>query len=216
MAIMCNVMVNLCGAKWRPIEVHFAQGRPRDTRPFRRIFNAPLRFDADQSALVFSAHWARHRLTEADAEMRSLLQQQVDALAVDVNQVDGFPERVRSVLRTGLLTGHASVDRVATLFSMHSRTLARRLAASGTSFKILADEGRFEIAKQMLENTTVEVSHVAAALDYADASAFTRAFRRWSGTTPAAWRTIRVAARRRADRTKANAEVGARRGQRDN
>jgi AraC-like DNA-binding protein len=211
LAIMYNVMLNLCGAKWRPIEVRFAHGRPRDTRPFLRFFKAPMRFDADQSALVFSAHWARHRLNEADAEIRRLLQQQVDALALDVDQVDGFPERVRSVLRTGLLTGHASADQVAALFSMHSRTLARRLTAAGTNFKTLVDEGRFEIAKQMLENTTLDVNRVAASLDYADASAFTRAFRRWSGTTPAAWRDKRVAARWRPSRAKGKAAAGAQR-----
>jgi AraC-like DNA-binding protein len=56
------------------------------------------------------------------------------------------------------------------------------------------DEGRFEIARQMLEDSAMEVSQIAASLDYADASAFTRAFRRWSGTTPAVWRTKRRAA----------------------
>jgi AraC-like DNA-binding protein len=71
---------------------------------------------------------------------------------------------------------------------MHSRTLTRRLEAHGTSFKVLADQGRFEIALQMLRNTSLGVQEIAAVLDYADASAFTRAFRRWSATTPAVWR----------------------------
>jgi len=57
-------------------------------------------------------------------------------------------------------------------------------------------EGRFEIARQMLEGSAIGVSEVAAALDYADASAFTRAFRRWSGTTPAQWRAESKAGRR--------------------
>jgi AraC-like DNA-binding protein len=71
---------------------------------------------------------------------------------------------------------------------MHSRTLTRRLKASGCNFKALVDEGRFEIAREMLQNTSLDVSRIAASLDYADASAFTRAFRRWSGATPAVWR----------------------------
>jgi AraC-like DNA-binding protein len=65
------------------------------------------------------------------------------------------------------------------------------LAAHGTSFSDLAEEGRFEIAQRMLGSTDLDITGIAAALDYADASAFTRAFRRWSGTTPAAWRTRR-------------------------
>jgi AraC-like DNA-binding protein len=62
------------------------------------------------------------------------------------------------------------------------------VAASGTSFRQLVDEGRFAIARQLLLETDSDVSHVADVLAYADSSAFTRAFRRWSGTTPAAWR----------------------------
>lgn len=72
---------------------------------------------------------------------------------------------------------------------MHGRTLHRRLAASGTNFRALVDECRYEIARQMLDDTDCDVSHVAYMLDYADTSAFARAFRRWSGTTPSLWRT---------------------------
>jgi AraC-like DNA-binding protein len=71
---------------------------------------------------------------------------------------------------------------------MHSRTLGRRLDDFGTSFQRLVDESRFEIARQMLEDTSLDVMEIAASLGYARASAFTRAFRRWSGTTPALWR----------------------------
>lgn len=77
------------------------------------------------------------------------------------------------------------------MFSMHSRTLHRRLADFGVTFKALADETRLEIARRMLEDSTTPISQIAEALDYADASAFTRAFRRWTETTPAAWRAAR-------------------------
>ena len=99
---------------------------------------------------------------------------------------------MRSVLRTALLTRHASAERIAALFSVHPRTLARQLQACGTRFQALVDEVRFEIARQLLDQSTMDVREVASALDYADASAFTRAFRRWSGRTPAQWRAERA------------------------
>jgi AraC-like DNA-binding protein len=191
LAIMCNLLRSLCGADWQPSEVRFARRAPENTRPFSRFFRAPLQFDAEQSALVFSTDWLNHRLPDAGAELQRLLQQQIDAL--EARHGDEFPEQVRSVLRTGLLTGHASAAQVAALFSMHARTLTRRLATFGTSFRALVDEGRFGIARQMLENTSLDVNQIAASLDYADASAFTRAFRRWGGTTPAAWRARHAA-----------------------
>jgi AraC-like DNA-binding protein len=185
-AMMLNIMRGLCGPGWRPSEVRFGHRRPQDVRPFRRFFAVPLRFDAEQNGLVFAADWLQFKLPDPDADLRRMLQKQVDAL--QFAHADEFPEQVRSVLRTALLTGHASADQVAALFAMHSRTLSRRLHTHGVSFQELVDEVRFAIARQMLEHGSLEVSEIAAALDYADASAFTRAFRRWSGTTPAAWR----------------------------
>jgi len=119
-----------------------------------------------------------------------LLQKQIDAL--QARNGEDFPEQVRRVLRTALITGQGNEDDVAALFSMQSYTLARRLQESGVGFHALVDEVRFEIAQQMLETSDMEVSAIAALLDYATASAFTRAFRRWSGTTPSRWRATQT------------------------
>jgi AraC-like DNA-binding protein len=186
-----NIMRSLCGPGWQPTEVRFARRRPADVGPFRRFFRAPLRFDADQYALEFPASWLNRRLPGEDAELRRLLQKQISRL--EARHQDDFPEQVRNVLRTSLLTRHARADQVAAFFSMHSRTLSRRLGAFGTGFQELVDEGRFEIARQLLEDTSLEVSAVAASLGYTSASAFTRAFQRWSGTTPTSWRAKRDA-----------------------
>jgi AraC-like DNA-binding protein len=97
------------------------------------------------------------------------------------------------VLRTALLTGHARSDRLAALFSMNSSTLARRLKPYGVGFRELLDECRYEAAREMLAHSGLDVSQIAAMLDYADASAFTRAFRRWSGVAPARWRAMHAA-----------------------
>ena len=86
------------------------------------------------------------------------------------------------------VTGHSRAAQVAALFSMHSRTLSRRLDAFGVNFQALVDEGRFEIARQMLGDSAMDVRQIALLLGYADPSAFTRAFRRWSGSTPGRWR----------------------------
>ncbi len=144
---------------------------------------------------MFATRWLGRQLPDVDPELRRLLQQQIDVL--EARHGDDFPVQVRSVLQSALMTGDASADRVAALFSMHSRTLHRQLAGFGTSFRALVDETRFEIARQMLGDSSLEVRRIADMLGYADASAFTRAFRRWSGTTPARWRSEGAARRRR-------------------
>ena len=188
-ATMYNVMRALCGPNWNPLEVRLAHRKPDDIVPFRKFFQAPLRFDAEENALVFFTDSLRHPLPEAEPELRRLLATQIEAL--EARYGENLPEQIRSVLRTALLTGHAKADQVAALFSVHSRTLSRRLDAYGTSFQELVDETRFEIARQMLRDSAMEISRIAASLDYAGASAFTRAFRRWSGTTPTRWRAAR-------------------------
>ena len=185
-ATMFNILRALCGPSWNAAEIQLAHQSPADPGPFRRFFQAPLLFDAERYGVVFASRWLKQPLPGSDAEVRRLIQEQIDAL--EARYGDQFPEQVRSVLRSALLTGHARADQVAAMFSIHSRTLARRLEDFGTSFQALVDEERYAISRQMLQNTDLPVGQVAASLDYADASAFTRAFRRWSGTTPAHWR----------------------------
>lgn len=188
-ATMYNILRALCGPDWRPTEAWFAQRKPVDVGPFRRFFRVPLRFDAEQFALVFATRYLKRRLPVIDDELRRLLQVQIDTL--EARHGDDFPEQVRSVLRTALVTGHARADQVAALFGMHSRTLNRRLNDFGIAFQQLVDESRFEFARQMLEGSAMAIGQIAELLGYAAPGPFTRAFRRWSGSTPAEWRAAR-------------------------
>jgi AraC-like DNA-binding protein len=184
---MFNILLALCGPHWKPIEIRFEHRRPAEMAPFHRLFQAPLRFDMEQNAVVFAASWLNRSLPAVEPELSRLLQDRIQTL--EAHYRDDFPEQVRGILRTALLADQGSADQVATLLSMHSRTLHRRLTESGTNFRTLVDECRYEIARQMLEDTDASVGHIASILDYAGTSPFVRAFRRWSGTTPSRWRT---------------------------
>jgi AraC-like DNA-binding protein len=185
-AMMLNVMRTFCGNDFRPTEVSFAHRSPADVEPFRKFFKVPLYFNAEHYALVFSRDWLDVYLPGADKELQLLLQKQIDAL--ETKHSLEFPDQVRSVLRSAIVTGDCSEDEIAALFSMRSHTLSRRLEGAGTSFHELVGECRFEIARQMLENTPLSVSQIGSSLGYSRASSFIRAFRRWSGTTPGQWR----------------------------
>ena len=186
LATALNILRSLCGPDWSATDVRFAHREPDDVRPFRAFFGAPLLFDDEQNAVVFHSSWLQHHLPQSDPDLHRLLVTKVETRQTKFG--DDFPDQVRGILRTALTGDQGSRDEIASLLSMHSRTLNRRLAAAGTSFRALVDESRFAIACQMLTDTDSDVSQVANILNYADSSAFTRAFRRWSGTTPAAWR----------------------------
>jgi AraC-like DNA-binding protein len=188
-AVLYNILRELCGPDCRPSEARFAHHMPADVGPFRRFFRVPLRFDAEQFALVFPASLLKHRLSVVDEELRRLLQAQIDLL--ETRHPGDFPEQVRSVLRTAITTGQSKAEQVAALFGMRSRTLNRRLDEFGLGFQQLVDETRFEFARQLLEGSAMEIGAISELLGYAAPGAFTRAFQRWSGTTPAEWRRAR-------------------------
>jgi AraC-like DNA-binding protein len=187
-AITCNVIHGLCGAEWVPAAVTLMRREPPDTTLYHSFFRAPVRFDAEHNAVAFPVRWLAQRLPGADADLRRMLERQV--LEPEINE-SGSVVHMRRVLRTLLHTGEATEERLAHLFAMHRRTVNRRLQSQGTTFRRLVDDVRYDVARHLLESSERPVVDIAGMLNYADASAFTRAFRRWSGTTPARWRLDR-------------------------
>jgi AraC-like DNA-binding protein len=92
-----------------------------------------------------------------------------------------------------LLHGKNSGADLAQVLAMHRRTLNRRLHAEGTTFQQVLDRVRFAVPKELIEDSRVALHDIAAALGYAGLAPFMRAFRRWTGTTPGAWRQSALA-----------------------
>ena len=165
--------------------------KPEDLTPYRSFFQAPLRFNQEQTALVFAPHWLQAASRGAEPGHRQQLGEQVVQLEQQ-GQRD-VVGKLRCALAMLTMTRSASLEQAAELFSMHPRTLNRRLADKGYTFRGLAEEVRYDLARQFLENTGLSISRIAAVLGYAEASAFTRAFRRWSGFSPTVWQEQRAA-----------------------
>jgi len=178
-AAIFAIMREFCGTHWRPERMLFSYSKPAHSRVYSRIFQAPCRLDAERTALVFPASALDHTMASADPEQLRNLEAQAQAR-------DDFDVvfRLRRTLRVLLLARVASAEQVARLLSMHGRTLNRRLRAEGTRFQKLLDEARLEAACQLLDIAHIPITEIAASLGYAETSAFSRAFRRWSGVTP--------------------------------
>lgn len=185
-AIYRNILRGLCGPLWTPLEVTISRRRPLQPARYERCFGVPVRFDTELTTIAFDAKWLDAPLPNADAALRTLLREQIDLL--EVEEKGRVAEQVRRLLRTILLTRAGSVDDVAGLLRITKRTLTRRLEAEGTSFRQLSDEIQFEIARQLIENTSISMTQIALALKYSETSAFSRAFRQWAGMAPRDWR----------------------------
>jgi AraC-like DNA-binding protein len=185
-AAACNVLRTLCGRKWRPREILLSRSPPADIQVYAEIFKAPLRFDVEQSMVVFDRAWLDTPLATADPARSRILEAR--ARALQASETGNLVAQVRRVVRRQLLAGTCSMQSVAGELGMHRRTLDRQLQRFGASFKALSDEVRYEVSRQLLADTALPVTAIAQSLHYADPSAFTHAFRRWSGTTPTRWR----------------------------
>jgi AraC-like DNA-binding protein len=144
-----------------------------------------LRLQPSQSVLEVGCgtDWFTRRAEASDPELIRLLQRHV--LALETKHEGNLVAQVRAVLRSAILSGHAGEEQVAALLSLHKRTtLHRRLVAEGTQFRVLDAECRYHTARQLLEHSALAIAQIAQTFGYAEASVFTRAFRRWSGTRP--------------------------------
>ncbi|MGO4525181.1 AraC family transcriptional regulator [Microvirga sp. 2MCAF35] len=186
LAIAVNALRALCGSEWNPIEVLVPRTTPSNPEPYRQHFRAPVRFNQESATLVFPAEDLMRKVAGADPLLRTVLEDRMRQLRADAGA--GFSDDIRRLLRTRLLGARCTAEDMAGLLAVHRRTMSRRLRGSGQGYRLMTNQIRFEIARQLLGDTEVPLVEIAAALGYSEASAFTRAFRRWSGQTPTAWR----------------------------
>lgn len=185
-ALACNIMRGLCGERWNPGEVLLSRQPPADLAPYRQFFRAPLRFNAEQSAVVFASRWLDRKIPGSDPLLHRHLQQEATELHAQTDK--NIVGALRRLLRKSLLDQNCTLSDVARQLCIHERTLNRRLQEEGTSFRRELDDIRYAMARQLLSDSAMPIARIATTLNYADASAFSRAFKRWTGSTPAQWR----------------------------
>ena len=186
MAAAFAIVSALCGPGWAPSEVLLGRRPPVRREPYDRFFGVRVRFDSDRNAIVFPATWLGRPVHGASAAKRALLERELAVMA----QRQPLPAAAmarRSAIAC-IARGHLSVAAVASALGIHPRMLNRRLAQERTSVFELIKEVRFQIARDLLANTSLPITEIAATLLYANNGTFTRAFRLWSGESPRDWR----------------------------
>lgn len=186
MAIAYHLMRGLCGPRWTPTAVSFAHKRPANTAQYRKLFKAPLRFDMPRSAIVFDRHWLDEPIAGSDHWERDRIEERLSSL--EAAAPSSASQHVRNALARMVVGDSPSADRIASALGTTRRTLYRRLAEEGTTVGALRNSVRSELAQQLLRNTRMSLAEIAEALDYSEATAFSRAFRGWTGMAPSDFR----------------------------
>jgi AraC-like DNA-binding protein len=145
-----------------------------------------------QDALILESTTLLRPLPRFDGGLAEVLDREVETRLSALPRRESVARKAQALMRAELMAeGAPSVDGVAAQLGMPVRTLSRRLRSEGSSFQSVLDGLRLDLADRFLVDSTMTVSEVALALGYSDPSAFNKAFRRWTGQAPHAYRRRR-------------------------
>jgi AraC-like DNA-binding protein len=180
----------------RPLSglVDMAFAEPPYFQGFAHLLPGAVRFNQGKNRLLFPRSLLDESLQMSDPVAARQALSQCEAELARLGETSSLLATIRRELRA--TESFPSLEEVAERQRVSARTLKRRLAAHGTSFRQLTDELRRDRALVLLENRELTVERIAELLGYSDASNFQRAFRRWLGVSPAAFRESHVRAKR--------------------
>ena len=171
-----------------PLEVHFTHEQPADISLHKELFQCKLFFGAPATMIVAPATVLERPLTSHEPALAGLFQRRAEDLLQELPRPPYAEAMVRQILASRRELRHVSAEQVARRLGLGARTLARRLREEQTSYREVLDEVRREAAQRALAEGDRSLADIAHSLGFASPQGFNRAFRRWTGTSAAAWR----------------------------
>jgi len=188
MARIIRMMELATGTRPRPRRVAFRHPKPSDVSEHERIFLAPLLFGAPRNELVSEKSVLDIPLVRADLRLSQVLDQHISDLVKRMPAQQSLTDQVRRYIRDAFPRGDFGLESIGRRMGVGVRTLQRQLSAEGTSYRQIIEQARQELALRYLAETQTPIKEVAALLGYSELQAFYRAFERWTGLPPAAYR----------------------------
>ncbi len=152
------------------------------------IFNCRVS-KSENYSINFKKEFLATPIITANYEIQTLLLNQIHQLLQPQKLKGSFSRRIFNYLITNSYLYAMSIEAVAGNFNMSVRTLQRKLKEEGISYLVIVEEVRKTLAIHYIENSSSSVKEIAAIIGYSEPSAFVRAFKKWTGITPSAYRT---------------------------
>lgn len=162
---------------------------------YEQFFGCPVLFGQDFVSVRFPVQLLTLPNPHRDPGLRELLDRQAEALLAALPEASPFDRALQQLLPRLLTEGSATLPRAARELHLSPRSLQRRLDARGLTWQQLLNRTREQLARQYLMDRSLSIGDIALLLGFSEQSAFTRAFQRWTGETPARWRRLRALAR---------------------
>ena len=170
--------------------VHFTHAAPAHADAYDRLFAVPVVFGSDRNAWLLEERYVAAMQPRPETYSAHALRKHADALLERIDHASTFRAGVEQLLAARLATGITQAE-IARALGMSRQTLLRRLREEGTTYEEVVDELRRRTALQCLERRRLSVKQTAAELGFSDVSAFSRAFKRWTGQRPRAYLALR-------------------------
>jgi AraC-like DNA-binding protein len=174
----------LTEATLSPRRTWFAHAAPPDVSELHAIFGPHIAFGRGGNGMALDLAALAMPVLSADAPLLSVLEQQAEQALSRATPVTDFLGELRGHIQQCLPSGAPELDAVARIMRTSTRSLQRRLQLEGTTFHLQAESTRRSLAELYLADRTMPLGEIAFRLGYSDVSAFQKAFKRWTGTTP--------------------------------
>jgi AraC-like DNA-binding protein len=184
---------DLCGQNMPLREVDFVNPAPADTCPYTAYFGCAVRFNQPTTRLVIPVSSLVAPLRRPDPTLLKLMEEQVDAAMAQLPEAGDLAEMSRRVIAHMAPHGMPELEQVAQALQLTPRIYYRRLAEQGLNFRELRETALQQVAEMHLRDERLTLAEVGALLGYAEQSAFSRAFKRWTGLPPLQWRQAQSA-----------------------
>jgi AraC-like DNA-binding protein len=190
--IAMAVLLDLCrmnaGATLRPVAAGLRRRKPELGDAYERFFGCPVQFGADENTFVLSAKDADRPLPSANRQLAAVFDKLLTDELARLDKSD-VVSRCRAAVLGHLPSGEGTAEDTAKQLHMSPRTLQRKLAEANTTYLQLVDDTRKDLALRYIEDPRRSVTDITFSLGFSQPSAFTRAFKRWTGLSPSDYRT---------------------------
>ncbi len=185
-ALVVRYIREITDSEWHPSAIGFAHEAPADVSEHVAFFGAPLAWGCGENRVELPSSLLERPVVTRNEELFTMLDEQ--AARTIAKKPDEGLAKVRAAIARALEDGQPQLGAVARAVGMSARTLQRRLGDAGTSFQEAVDTERERLALRFIKDPKLALGDVAYLLGFSEISAFTRAFKRWTGTTPSRWR----------------------------
>ncbi len=183
----------VCPVPFAPVEVFVRHAEPKTKAFHEKWFGCPVTFNAELDAVLISDEAMQRANILGDEGISRYLTSDLDSQLAKVEKPPPVVGEAKDAIAQSLSEGPPRMAEVARELGLSARSFHRRLAEHGMSFQSLAEETRRELAEGLLRDEQYSLAEVAFLTGFSEQSSFTRAFKRWLGTTPASYRKARVA-----------------------